>query len=200
VAVPNIIEHKILVKEERNQYYRYGPAMSRLLSLVSQVDEMTILNTKIYTRHPLRYIPMYASRKGGGAITLGNKSWTSITYTENFFSTDNAYFGRAAYGDNLLVWLRLSSHEVVHLHHAHRFKSFLIYLIVFAYQYIRYGHDGAPLEKEANEGPRVLSNFIHSIRREFNKDLLQDCLATNLTEDQKIIMIEHWWGDFKKEL
>ena len=199
MAASKIIQHKIILKDEGSSFFRYGPAMSRLLSLVSEVKEDIIVNTKIYTRHPLRYIPMYAALKGGGAITLGNKSWSSITYTENFFSTDKDYFGRAAYGDNLLVWIRLSAHEVIHLNHAHRFKSFIIYLLVFAYQYIRYGHDGAPLEKEANEGPRVLANFIHFIRREFNKDLLQDCLAANLTEDQKLIMIDHWWGEFNKE-
>ena len=199
MAASKIIDHEMLIRQADQSHYHYGPAMSRLLSLVSGVSESTIRQTKIYSRQPLRYIPMYPAIKGGGAITLGNKRWTSITYTENFFSTNQQRYGSAAYGNNLNVWLRLSAHEVGHLHHAKRFKSFLIYLIVFAYQYIRFGHDAAPLELEADVGPKVLSKFRHFIRDTFDQDLIHDCLETHLPSDEKLAMINQWWAAWEGE-
>ncbi len=199
MAASKIIDYALLIRSAGQSHYHYGPAMSRLLSLVSGVSESTIRQTKIYSRHLLRYIPMYQATKGGGAITLGNKRWTSITYTENFFSTDQQRYGSAAYGNNLNVWLRLSAHEVGHLHHAQRFKSFLIYLFVFAYQYIRYGHDAAPLEIEADLGPSVLSKFRNFIKNNFDQDLIHDCLETQLSTAEKLAMINQWWTAWEGE-
>jgi len=153
--------HKHILRKDpdKKEVYRYSPIMIELLSRVAAVPPYLIANTKVYSRSPIRYIPFYPAHNGGGAITLGNKKWQSITYTENFFSSDTEAYGHAAYADKPSTWLRMSAHEVGHLIHAQRYGSIIIYLFVFAYQYLRYGHDAAPLELEAEYGNRTLAEF-----------------------------------------
>lgn len=190
------ILYKHIITKASGKAYRYRPVMVSLLSKVTGVEEATILNTKLYSRSTVRYIPFYSAQKGGGAITLGNSHWHSITFTENFFSEDTEYYGRKAYAHNPRTWLRLSAHEVGHLHHTLRFKSFFIYLIVFAYQYLKYGHDAAPLEIEAEQGPRMLSRFSSYMKSDHGVDLIHDCIATDMDESEKLSMLKKLWDGF----
>ena len=105
------------------------------------------------------FMPWYSSKKGGGAITLGSARWGSITYTENFFSENKDIYSQAAYADRTSVWLGMSAHEVGHLEHARRYGSLIVYLIAFIAQYMRYGHDAAPLEIEAERGRQTYHRF-----------------------------------------
>lgn len=187
----------IINKTDSNKFYFTSSVVS-VLSLVSGIDPELIKKTRIHTRSFSRYIPMYNSRKGGGAITLGNAFWHSITYTENFFSNDKAHFGNAAFGDRLMTWLRLSAHEVGHIAHAKRYKSLLWYLIVFLYQYIRYGHDKAPLEIEAESGRQKLMQFNRFIKKVYQNDL-EKILRAESSEVDKIEVIQNYWNQFIKE-
>lgn len=193
----NILRTHILHNNsESSAYYNYRPGITTLLSYVTGVEEDIIAKTKIHSRSLYRYIPTYQAKKGGGAITLGNRKWKSITFTENFFSDDKTLYGHAAYANRPQVWLRLSAHEVGHLHHTHRFKFFVVYLFVFLYQYMRYGHDAAPLEKEADAGPRVLAEFSAYVRRTYNLSVLNDCIIASISEEEKKALLMEWWGGF----
>jgi len=177
-----------------NGAYNYSPLMVALLSRIAEVPEENLRKTKLYPRTPRRYIPFYSADKGGGAITLGNKKWHSITYTENFFSNDTSLY-RRAYADNTYTWLRMSAHEVGHVNHAIRYGSIIIYLIVFIYQYARYGHDGAPLEKEADLGPDNLNKLIRHTAGQ-----LIPVIESDLPEEDKIKQIVVWWTSYKRSV
>lgn len=188
--------HKYLIKAAENgkHGYQYTVPMVELLSKVADVEKSIITKTILYPRTALRYIPFYPARKGGGAITLGNHKKHSITFTENFFSDDKKLFGRAAYANNTSTWLRMSAHEVGHLTHAHRYKSLFIYLIVFVYQYLRYGHDAAPLEEEAEHGPRQLRKFLVYVKKQ-RADLIL-LMESDVSDATKVNLINDWWSEY----
>ena len=188
----------ILIKPANGSGYRYSPYMINLLSKVSGVDKDIIGHTKIEARSPRKYIPFYSAQKGGGAITLGNHKWQSITFTENFFSTDQELFNNKAYANDLNSWLRMSSHEVGHLAHTHRYKSFIIYLIVFAYQYLKYGHDDAPLEIEAEEGTTELYRFNRFLRANGYPKGTQDLILSEKSQKEKTTELEGLWLKYKR--
>ncbi len=195
-----ILHAQLIRPAEDGKYgYQYSLPMVELLSRVSGVDKSIIAATKLYPRTTLRYIPFYPAHKGGGAITLGNHKKHSITYTENFFSGDHALFGNAAYANNTATWLRMSAHEVGHLEHAHRYRSLVIYLIVFIYQYLRYGHDAAPLEQEAERGPRELRRFIAFTNRIQGHHSLTQLMEAELPDSAKVEKIAAWWTDFTSQ-
>ena len=173
---------------------------AHLLSLVSAIDIDIISHTKIYSRNLFRYLPWYKANKGGGAITLGNKNWQSITFTENFFSADRDLYGRAAYGNNLNTWLRLTAHEVGHLGHALKYKSLPIYLIVFTYQYLLYGHDKAPLEIEADVGRHNYVAFKNYLSNENSPSSLEDLLRSDSDEALKIQILNIWWAAYNQSI
>lgn len=166
--------------------FRFKPAVAFLLSELAGVEYALIRNCKVYSRTAYRYLPWYSAKKGGGAITLGNKNWQSITYTENFFSDDKSLFPHSAYLNNLYTWLNMSSHEVGHLSHAMRYRSLIIYLIVFMIQYTRFGHDEAPLEHEANIGSDNFKDFYRYISMNGQSTVLSEILENDKDEDEKI--------------
>jgi len=191
--------HKYLLKPDPKnpEIFRYSDLMVVLLSKLAEVPESIIANTRIYSRSPIRYIPFYPAHKGGGAITLGNKKWQSITYTENFFSDDNSIYGAAAYANNMATWLRMSAHEVGHLHHTERYGSLIIYLLVFIYQYLKHGHDGAPLEKEADLGPRNLRSFRRYASQHSAGYNLESLITSEQSEEEKIEELETLWKGYR---
>jgi len=175
--------------------YKFTKLAVHLLSLVSQVNKEVLTKTKIIRRHYPEYIPWYRATSGGGAITLGNRRWSRIYYTENWFSDDHSIYSNAAYGSNLWVWLRMTSHEVIHLTHALRFRFFILYLTVFAYQYIRYGHDKAPLELEANAGTYRLYRFNNYMVSTHNLSI-DKMLMGSMSEEDKISMLSNYWAQY----
>ncbi len=192
---PNSILYKhILIPREKA--YGFRQPITLLLALVSGVDQELIHNSKVYSRTPSRYLPWYPAAKGGGAITLGTASWQSITFTENFFADDIELYGRSAYANNLHVWLRLSAHEVGHLAHAQKYNSLIVYLLVFAYQYLRYGHDAAPLEKEADSGAINFSKFNSFLRQQYDSNPLQELLLADITDKEKCVQISTLWNKY----
>ncbi len=186
-------KHLLVPVTERKAAYKYSDIMVELLHLMTEVPRSRIRNVKIYSRSRVRYIPFYSAYKGGGAITLGNKNWQSITFTENFFSNSEERYGRAAYADNIYTWIKLSAHEVGHLHHTERYGSLILYLIVFAYQYLRYGHDQAPLEHEAEKGNQNLIRF-----NSFTNNKLPDLICSAETLEQKIETLQNWHQDYTR--
>ena len=98
-------------KDPAGGYVFNLPAI-KLLSLVADVPELLIGYTMIMKRGFGQYIPWYSASGGdcGGGITLGDakRNWYRIYYTENFFSNT----GSCPHGNDIIGWLRISSHEV----------------------------------------------------------------------------------------
>jgi len=166
--------------------FKYRKAVAYLLSELSGVKLDTILNANIHTRSLRRYRPWYPTRKGGGAITLGNKRWHNITFTENFFSTDKEAYPHTSYGNQTISWLRLSAHEVGHLAHAQRFGSIIIYLFRFIYEYVVFGHDQSPLEKEADIGSNNFKGFQSFLNRTIGPSSIDKILKEDISEADRI--------------
>jgi predicted dehydrogenase len=185
----------ILQPIDGSSYYRFNASVSYLFSLVTDAELADIENCKIYRRSYPQYIPWYNSRKGGGAITLGNGDWSRIYFTENYFSDDQNYFNGYAHQSNPSTWLRLASHEVSHIAHGRRFGSIIIYLIVFLYQYTLHGHDKAPLEIEADAGTSVYDRF--STYMKVNRGItIPELILSDSSEEEKIAVIKESWEEF----
>jgi len=171
--------------------FKYKTSVAYLLSELSGVEMKTILNCNVYTRSLRRYRPWYPAQKGGGAITLGNRNWQNITFTENFFSTNKSLYPNSAYGDQTISWLRLSAHEVGHLAHALRYGSIVIYLFKFIYEYTVFGHDKSPLEKEADQGSNNFKSFSIYLNRKEGVSTIEELLKKNISEDEKIQVLQN---------
>ena len=110
-----LLHQYLLIKNLKRSTYLFSPIMVEILHYVAEVPREILAKTRIYSRTPMRYVPFYPAQKGGGAITLGSNTWQSITFTENFFSSDAKLFNGRAYANNLDTWLRMSAHEAGHL-------------------------------------------------------------------------------------
>ncbi|MBT8232184.1 MAG: hypothetical protein HKO66_15810 [Saprospiraceae bacterium] len=190
------INKQILTPHQKKNTFKYSPTANHFLSLVSGIDKETIERATVFPRSIFRFIPWYNSKKGGGAITLGSDKKASITFTENFFSEEKEIYSNRAYANNLYRWLRLSAHEVRHLEHAKKYRFFLFYLIVFAYQYILFGHDDAPLEKEADEGTKTFDAFYAFGQSHLNINILNACFDESLAIDDQIQLLDRFWNNF----
>ncbi len=179
-----------------NKGYNYSQSVAHLLSLVSGVDVEDITACTVYRRSWLRYIPWYRGQRGGGAITLGSRSWSSITFTENFFSDDKVYYKHAAYLDNFMTWMGMSAHEVGHIAHTKRFGSFWLYIFFFTLQYIRHGHDAAPLEIEADKGRVEFHRFVRYMQDKHGYNVLKDIINSEDNEESKINQINTLWDQY----
>ena len=187
----------VLIKINDHSRYTYGfnPSVSFLLFLVSDIDQDVIKKVTVYQRHFPRYIPWYNAARGGGAITLGTNQKQSISFTENFFEEENL----SDPDHFILKWLRLASHEIMHIHHAVKYKYLLVYLWVFIVQYIRFGHRHAPAEKEANMGTVRFDRFNNFISVHYGANSLCRLLRSNMNHSEKIDRITNWWLRYKKE-
>lgn len=183
------VERYIIQAAPDGKGYIYRPFMIELLSRVAKVPKPVLAQTKIYSRSPVRYIPFYSAQKGGGGITLGSDAWQNITFTENFFSTDQDYYMGRAYANDVSGWLGMSAHEAGHLLHAVRFRFLIVYLAFFIYQYARYGHDAAPLEIEAERGRQELLRFQEFLGR----GVLEKLIVSDLEAEVKIDKLQKWW-------
>lgn len=194
----SLIGKYILESASDGKGYVYRPAVRHLLSRVAKVPPSILEQTRVYSRSLARYIPFYSAQKGGGGITLGSDTWQSITYTENFFSTDQELFNGRAYGNDVSGWLSMSAHEAGHLLHAVRYRFFILYLIFFAYQYLRYGHDAAPLEIEAEAGNQELKRFKLFLGRGYGPGSLENLLTADMSDGDKIASLDQWWGEYEE--
>jgi len=183
--------------ENQNARFSFTESSSFLLHKLSGIKLERIKECQIIIRGLPYYLPWYNSKKGGGAITLGNRNWSRIIFTENFFSNDSGKYGKAAYGQNDNVWLRMASHEVVHIQHAERFKSLILYLIVFIWQYVKYGHDHSPLEKEADQCTSKYYQFNKFLNSRYNTNVSK-LFSSDDTEEEKMSSIEYMWNAYNE--
>jgi len=184
--------------------YRFTNAASHLLSLVSGVNKRQIQNAVIQPRAIGQYRPFYSANEGGGAITLGSPNYYTITYTENWFE-DEAYkykskSGRnTSYGQNILAWLSLSSHEVGHIPQINREGGLWSYIGEFISQYATAGnHDDAKYEEEAEVGQTTFNEFNNFINKEYGANSLVN-LFENHTENVITRRLDKWWKAFEDD-
>ncbi|MBT8188804.1 MAG: hypothetical protein HKN67_13570 [Saprospiraceae bacterium] len=190
-------EHIVQPLNDKINVFKFSPAVAYIFSLCSGISEEMIMATKIYPRTFLRFIPLYRAVHGGGAITLGSKNWQSITLTENFFSNDSDKYGRAAYANAHQSWMRLCAHEIGHIKHTQKYGWLFWYLLVFAYEYMRYGHDGSSLEAEAEQVSKEYTRFNSFVNSCISPEALQKLLEVNIDEKFKKEKILAWWQQFK---
>ena len=178
--------------------YKFKKSAAHLLSLVSGVSQKLIEETVIKKRAAGQYRPWYRCNLGGGAITLGTQTYKTITYTENWFEDDpNAYKGHG-YGQDIIGWLELSAHEVGHLPQIDKKRGLLLYSLSFGVEYLRSGHDNAPSEKEADKGYLEFMRFNQFVSNNYGSTALKDLFESELSEQDKISIIDNWWTDYKK--
>lgn len=102
----------------RSDYYTLRPSAAYLLSEISGVNSEYIKNVNIIKRGFGKYIPLYDTNQGGGAITLGEGPYSAAIYlTENYFEDNPTAYNNNGYGQDLYNCLWLLSHEVKHLDH-----------------------------------------------------------------------------------
>ena len=181
--------------------YSFKPAAAHLLSLTTGISKDLISKVVVQERKAGQYRPFYSSDEGGGAITVGNKNYMSITYTENYFADDPSIYNGNGFGQDLNKWLRLSSHEVGHLEQIKKHDSLFGYLGEFVGQYVRAGnHDDAPYEKEAEEGADNFRLFSDFVNKNVGKNGIVELLGSGVSEDKKIERINDWFKCMKVKL
>lgn len=152
--------------------------------------------------------PWYNSRKGGGAITIGN----TIYFTRNWFSEDkykrkngrNVSYGRND-TESIFMWLKLLSHEVGHLPQAQKsgyhFFGKVNYLFQFAKGYAvrlltfqKKIHDGLSLEITAELGQYVFVRLFTEklpnggyVINDLGRELCQILIQKNEESFQEIL-------------
>ena len=177
--------------------YKLKQSAAHLLSLVSGVSQELIANTVIQKRAAGQYRPWYSCNSGGGAITAGTRSYTTITFTENWFEDNpNKYEGNG-YGLDVMSWLDLLSHEVGHLPQIKRKGGLFPYLLSFAKEYIQYGHDNAPSEIEADKGFSEFKSFEKFVSANYGNTAMKDLFESDLSEQNKTSTIDKWWNEYK---
>ena len=177
--------------------YKLKQSAAHLLSLVSGVSQELIANTVIQKRAAGQYRPWYSCNSGGGAITVGTRSYTTITFTENWFEDNpNKYEGNG-YGLDVLLWLDLLSHEVGHLPQIKRKGGLFPYLLSFVKEYIQYGHDDAPSEIEAEKGSSEFRSFEKFVSVKYGNSAMKDLFESDLSEENKTSTIDKWWNEYK---
>jgi len=178
--------------------YKFTQSAAHLLSLVSGVSRVYIDNTVVLERAVGQYRPFYSANEGGGAITLGSGVLNSnITYTENWFNDDpNSYNGHG-YGQDVMEWLYLSSHEVGHLPQVAKAGSLLKYALGFVLEYSKSGHDAAPSEIEADKGYTVFIAFNKFVNKTYGNGSIEKLFNSDKRESEKIETITNWWNEYQ---
>ena len=186
--------------------YYLNKSTVHLLSLVSGVDYQMIERVIIQKRAPGQYWPWYQSDMGGGAMTIGNSSYSAvISFTQNYFEDVRSKYNNHGYGKEIEKWLSLLSHEVGHLPQIDRAGGLFSYVGEFAKQYfLEAGHDGAPNEIEADKGEEVFKDFNRYVNSHFGKDSLINLMNTTEnthgyfgTDEYKIRMINIYWNSYQ---
>ena len=192
-------------------YYTLTAPVAHLLSLVSGVQEEYVKNLHVMEKGLGKELPWYPlsskADEAGGAITLGdNPKYASTIMTRNYFEEDKS-LGKNDFSNNTFEWLYLLSHEVRHLKHIEKAGSYFKYTGKFAKMYLKYfikegsfnaGHDKVSEEKEAISKSQVFMRFNNFVTKtlKYKGGLSALINNTEMTDSQKIKMIDVWWNQF----
>ena len=195
----------------RSDYYTLTAPVAHLLSLVSGVQEEYVKNLHVMEKGLGKEVPWYPlsskANETGGAITLGdNPKYAFTIMTRNYFEEDKS-LGKNDFSNNTFEWLYLLSHEVKHLKHIEKAGSFSKYTGKFAKMYLKNfinegsfnaGHDKVPEEKEAISKSQVFMRFNNFVTNtlKYKGGLSALINNTEMTDSQKIKMIDVWWNQF----
>ena len=192
-------------------YYTLTAPVAHLLSLVSGVQEEYVKNLHVMEKGLGKELPWYPlsskADEAGGAITLGdNPKYASTIMTRNYFEEDKS-LEKNDFSNNTFEWLYLLSHEVRHLKHIEKAGSYFKYTGKFAKMYLKNyikegnfnaGHDKVPEEKEAISKSQVFMRFNNFVTKtlKYKGGLSALINNTEMTDSQKIKMIDVWWNQF----
>ena len=143
------------------------------------------LSSKGTTPH---YVREYC---GDGRVIRGREE----VLTPNYFEDDPSKYNGNIYGQKPEAWLEMLSHEVGHLNHIAMSKTLSRYLGVFIGQYIRYGHDESPLEKDAEKGRTTFQAFDKYIYDNHSKHI-GDLFSLDQNETSLINQLNALWQEF----
>ena len=71
-----------------------------------------------------------------------------------------------------------------------------VILLGFGIDYLKYGHDKAPKEMEAERSRNAYNRFVKFIDKEYGKNSIEILFNSNLTDAQKIKQIDQWWQNY----
>lgn len=183
----------------RADYYTFTKPAAHLISLVTGVKEDYIRNVNVMEKGIGRNYPMYNPNKGGGGITIGScPDNVTMTFTNNYFDDNATDYGGNGFGQNVVEWLSIASHEATHIKHVEQAGGKFKYLVHFLKQYVKYkGHDAAPEEREAIVNGKIFDNFNVFINKQYGNNSLQDLFNSDLSDGQKNKQIDIWWEEWK---
>jgi RHS repeat-associated protein len=178
--------------------YNFTKPAIHVLYLTTGVDKRLLETVVVQPRSLGQYRPLYDADEGGGGITVGDGSYNTITYTENYFENNSSKYKGNGYGMNVGEWLDISSHEVGHLTQIAREGGLVSYLSEFVKQYTVSGdHDGAPYEKEADVGQDNFRGFNRFVDNYIGKGELNKLFNLNISDEAKISKIDIWHSVYK---
>lgn len=182
----------------RADYYTFTKPAAHLLSIVTGVKEEYICGVNVMEKGLGREYPFYNPNSGGGGITIGsNPNSVTMTFTKNFFADDALDYNGNGYGQNVIEWLDIVSHEATHIKHIEQAGGKIKYLAHFLTQYVKYGgHDTVPEEIEADANRNVFRGFSNFVNSNHGKNSLQNLFNAELSDEQKIRQIDDWWKEW----
>ena len=183
----------------RSDYYTLRPSAAYLLSEISGVNSEYIKNVNIIKRGFGKYIPLYDTNQGGGAITLGDGPYSAAIYlTENYFEDNPTAYNNNGYGQDLYNWIGLLSHEVKHLDHIKNSNGKGRYILSFGLDYLRYGHDNTPREKEAINKFNSFKSFWKYVNKNYGKNALEKLFQNEQSETLIIETLKQWLYEYRE--
>jgi len=165
--------------------YKLDQSYVMLLSEITGFPMSDISKVIIVQKSLFRPFPFYAVQKGGGAITFAGRHFCHIYMTENYFTSETSS------RDHFYHWTRLLCHELMHQQHGIRFKSIGYYLWRFALEYLRYGHDKAPLEQEAERYTEAFDRFYLGLRSKGQWEPLRALMSETEESHEKCRQTAH---------
>ena len=183
----------------RADYYTFTKPAAHLLSLVTGVKERYIRSVNVMEKGLGREYPMYDPCSGGGGITIGSNPYNvTMTFTKNYFADDATEYDGNGYGQNVVEWLEIISHEATHINHVEKADGKFNYLAHFFKQYVKYrNHDRVPEEIEADKNRKTFQEFNKYVNENYGNGSMQDLFDSKMSDVQKILHIDNWWEEWK---
>jgi len=183
----------------RADYYTFTKPAAHLLSLVTGIKEYYIREVNVMEKGLGREFPAYNPNNGGGGITIGSDpNNVTMTFTKNYFADNKSDYNGNGYGQDVYEWLSIVSHEVTHIKHIGQADGKIPYIVHFIKQYLKFGHDNTPEEKEADANRDIFQNFNSFVMNNYGKNSIQELFNSELSDGQKIQQIDAWWKEWQE--
>ena len=183
--------------------YKFTEAATHLLSLTSGISEADIRKVNIRNNGG-GMLPTYDPNEGGGAMTFPGKDDQNyrMNLTDNFFKNPINKYGKNDYGDDVMGWLDLTSHEVGHIKDIQEIGGGKAkYFSTFIKDYVKSGsHDAYWREQRADVGQNEFRSFVSFLDSYYGKDKVKALFENKNNTDKDITgRIDQWWAQYQKQ-